>query len=529
MGHSTGRANTSSTGWSTRGRACCNSLIRASGCPACSPPRPSNGRPSTVTRTSRSTRRCTSPVSCGTPTTKRRDASATNQAPKTAGYLLRVHVADTDEQAQENAREFMWMQGQFTGVGHPYWVNPSGYSSASKRLEYAKFANAGVFKSRAAPYEDQLRTHEIVAGSPETVIRELRVVLETCRPSILMLWGNDGNISHEASLRCIELTGKEVIPALREMGDELGLHDPFELDTPVSLKYTPPGAAPLHISSGAMDTAPLPRQDPTDTRRRDAQRLFSDSHSFFRSPGGDTAYVDPLVGFQVEAGPQWSEDEANAVLRRMLDLLAEGRASIDAPDMLVYAEANNLLLLIGPRRKQSCTASTRGCLPRWSSGGAPRWAVIVTRWVSVDASTKNHRRSTRHYGRRFAAPHCSSWGSSPSSRRFRATIIFRPDDDPLPVGRISFGDTTATGESPDRFLGEAPIVNTICWRASSPSGRTQRHGQHDRSHRAERQPRPLAVSPGGALRDAVSLRRTGAGRDHRPGRFSAQLACRCRP
>ncbi len=37
-----------------------------------------------------------------------------------------------------------------------------------------------------------------------------------------MLWGNDGNISHEASLRCIELTGKEVIPALREMGDELG-------------------------------------------------------------------------------------------------------------------------------------------------------------------------------------------------------------------------------------------------------------------------------------------------------------------
>jgi len=160
--------------------------------------------------------------------------------PENRGYLLRVHVADTDEQAQENAREFMWMQGQFTGVGHPYWVNPSGYTSAAKRLDYAKIANSGVFKSRAAPYEDQLRTREIVAGSPETVIRELRVVLETCRPSILMLWGNDGNISHEASLRCIELTGKEVIPALREMGDELGLHDPFELDTPVSLKYTPP-------------------------------------------------------------------------------------------------------------------------------------------------------------------------------------------------------------------------------------------------------------------------------------------------
>ena len=61
-----------------------------------------------------------------------------------------------------------------------------------------------------------------------------------CRPSILMLWGNDGAISHEDSKRCIELTGREVLPALREMGEELGLRDPFELDTPVSLRLSPP-------------------------------------------------------------------------------------------------------------------------------------------------------------------------------------------------------------------------------------------------------------------------------------------------
>src|SRR5688572_28472878 len=100
-----------------------------------------------------------------------------------------------------------------------------------------------------------------------------------------------------------------------------------------------------------MDTAPPPGQDPTATRRRDAQRLFSDSHSFFRSPVGDKAYVDPLAGFQVEAGPEWTEDEANAVLRRMLDALAEGRATIDDPDALAYAEANSLVLLIGPREE----------------------------------------------------------------------------------------------------------------------------------------------------------------------------------
>ena len=160
--------------------------------------------------------------------------------PENRGYLLRVHVADTMEKAEEGARQFMWMQGQFTGLGYPYWVNPPGYGSEARRLDYAKFANAGVFTSRAASYEDQIATHEIVAGTPEHVVEQLRVVLETCRPSILMLWGNDGNVSHVDSLRCIELLGNEVLPALREIGDELGLHAPFELDSPISLKFSPP-------------------------------------------------------------------------------------------------------------------------------------------------------------------------------------------------------------------------------------------------------------------------------------------------
>jgi alkanesulfonate monooxygenase SsuD/methylene tetrahydromethanopterin reductase-like flavin-dependent oxidoreductase (luciferase family) len=160
--------------------------------------------------------------------------------PENRGYLLRVHVQDTEEKALECAREFMWMQGQFTGVGHPYWVSPSGYGSPERRLMYTKLANGLIPRINAASFEEQLASHEIVAGTPDQVIAALRVVLETCRPSILMLWGNDGKVGHPDAMRCIELTGQEVLPALREMGDELGLHDPFELDTPISLAYTPP-------------------------------------------------------------------------------------------------------------------------------------------------------------------------------------------------------------------------------------------------------------------------------------------------
>ena len=132
------------------------------------------------------------------------------------------------------------MQGEFTGIGHPYWTSPAGYGSSARRLDYAKMANSEIRGSRASRFEKQLAAREIVAGTPDEVIRELRVVLETCRPSILMLWGNDGGVNHDDSLRCIELMGTEVLPALRDMGDELGLHDPFELDSPISLALTPP-------------------------------------------------------------------------------------------------------------------------------------------------------------------------------------------------------------------------------------------------------------------------------------------------
>ncbi len=51
--------------------------------------------------------------------------------PENRGYLQRIHVADTEEKALANARQFMWMQGEFTGLAHPVWSSPSGYFSPS--------------------------------------------------------------------------------------------------------------------------------------------------------------------------------------------------------------------------------------------------------------------------------------------------------------------------------------------------------------------------------------------------------------
>ena len=166
--------------------------------------------------------------------------------PENRGYLIRIHVQDTEEKAVENARQFMWMQGEFAGVGQPVYQSPSGYSSPSRREQTVGAVNHRGDDRRAQPFEVQREKREIIAGTPDQVVEELRVVMRETRPGIFALWGNDGRVSHEDSLRCIELMGQEVLPALRDIAEEFGLKDPFEANAPVSSRFLEPSSVPDH-------------------------------------------------------------------------------------------------------------------------------------------------------------------------------------------------------------------------------------------------------------------------------------------
>ena len=78
-------------------------------------------------------------------------------------------MADTEEKALANARQFMWMQGEFTGLAHPVWSSPSGYFSPSNRKAFVEFAVGRGANPRAASFEDQIRDQQIIAGTPKTV------------------------------------------------------------------------------------------------------------------------------------------------------------------------------------------------------------------------------------------------------------------------------------------------------------------------------------------------------------------------
>src|SRR5580692_10625384 len=159
--------------------------------------------------------------------------------PENFGYLIRVHVQDTMEKALRNARQFMWMQGEFTGLAHPVWANPSGYFSPSGRRGFVEFAVGRAINPRGNPtFEQQVADTMIVCGTPKTVIPQLKHLIEQTRPGIMGIWANDGTVPRDDRRRCIELLVKEVMPAVREHGNALGLKDPWEANAPVHLNYS---------------------------------------------------------------------------------------------------------------------------------------------------------------------------------------------------------------------------------------------------------------------------------------------------
>ena len=149
--------------------------------------------------------------------------------PSYRGYLMRCVVAHTEEKAIENARQFMWMRGQFTGLGHPVWSAPAGYSSRATK------AIRSEYQSHSTSFESQLEAGTIIAGTPKQAIEKIRVWLEETRPGILIMWASDGRTAHADTLNCIDLLGREVLPAVREIAERLELPDPFQINQPVSL------------------------------------------------------------------------------------------------------------------------------------------------------------------------------------------------------------------------------------------------------------------------------------------------------
>jgi hypothetical protein len=57
----------------------------------------------------------------------------------------------------------------------------------------------------------------VVAGTPDTVLKKLRFLKDELNMGHLVFYGQESRMSHDATMRSIELFGKEVMPAIREV------------------------------------------------------------------------------------------------------------------------------------------------------------------------------------------------------------------------------------------------------------------------------------------------------------------------
>ncbi len=182
--------------------------------------------------------------------------------PQNLGYLFKVHVDETEELAYETGKKYI------QGPSNPFLLGNEGNVSAAimglpgftsrvaaERLPTALSAALPAGRApavgggqAAAPaseqeqtpadretqrrvaYERQLDQYQIITGTPTTVLPKIRHVLERLRPGSIFFWDGDGAMDHDDAMRSLRLFGEEVIPAVREMGRELDLYSPYEVD-----------------------------------------------------------------------------------------------------------------------------------------------------------------------------------------------------------------------------------------------------------------------------------------------------------
>ncbi len=187
--------------------------------------------------------------------------------PENFGYLQHVFCAENEEKADELGKCHLFGGGQ-VNFSRPEHTLPPGYNSKEATRRLARAAASGdsgagtlgisaeqlgraqgdspkkestkkrmqrgeatIEDAKAAiygRYEKTKKSMAVISGTPKSVLPKIRRILETLRPSVFGFFATQGPVSFEDRMTSIRLLGQEVLPAVREMGKELGLVDPFQ-------------------------------------------------------------------------------------------------------------------------------------------------------------------------------------------------------------------------------------------------------------------------------------------------------------
>jgi alkanesulfonate monooxygenase SsuD/methylene tetrahydromethanopterin reductase-like flavin-dependent oxidoreductase (luciferase family) len=178
-----------------------------------------------------------------------------NPGPEHHGYLFKVCVDETEELAYETGRKIIEGSGNVfldgsNGKPNPWaqnlpGLNPRDTANFLPTADFVAQRTRGIVTDQydapaATPEEHDrrrrkifdgiLERHACVIGTPKTIVPRIRHVLEVIRPGNVFFWHGDGDFTHEETLRGLRLFKEEVLPAVREVGRELGLTGAFDVE-----------------------------------------------------------------------------------------------------------------------------------------------------------------------------------------------------------------------------------------------------------------------------------------------------------
>ena len=132
-------------------------------------------------------------------------------------YMVCCVCADTDEEAQEIGKHYMWRMGHPLRGPMEYWA-PPGYLGQRRPLRpHSGGAPSGARKPlHEMTYAELQDAYHLVVGSPQTVLEKLSYMQETAGFGSLLLEAQAGAMPHKATMRSLELLGREVIPELKK-------------------------------------------------------------------------------------------------------------------------------------------------------------------------------------------------------------------------------------------------------------------------------------------------------------------------
>ena len=148
--------------------------------------------------------------------------------PYRAGFLQLVCVSETDEQAKRDYAEHV--EYFYKKCLHVFegFANPPGYRSVRTVQVSGPRAARGSLPSqqqrKAETWDDYVEQGHVIAGSPDTVAKNLRDAVEGLRVGHLMVLLHVGSMPKGLTMKNTELFAREVMPQIEGMWSEYDDH-----------------------------------------------------------------------------------------------------------------------------------------------------------------------------------------------------------------------------------------------------------------------------------------------------------------